>query len=653
MLNKEEINTFLAKGDINEQVAENLYSICSLENMPTWTQDSIKELIEGEKWEEINYRFYKCLTFGTGGIRGRTISKITTLAERGKAKESETPDHAGIGTNILNELTIARATKALFQLSKENLIKKGRPQQPTLIIAHDVRHFSRKFAVTISKVWQQQGGISLLFDGPRTTPQLSYTVRNRKADAGVVVTASHNPFHDNGFKAYSGDGSQIAGKEAEQLIYNFENSNWVEAAQILSSMGANYEEHIIPKIDDLAYIAALEDAVLSPDLIKEHSPKIILSPIHGTGAISSIPALWEFGANIRILEDQNDFDPNFSSVISPNPENEEALSGAINLAKKLNFEAVFGTDPDCDRVGIAVKNRNKFDCLSGNQVAVILAEYRLQQLRQKQLINIDNSKGFAILKTFVTTGMLDKIAKHYGVSCVNTPTGFKWMAQKLKNYEKKAKEGIYENEGIGLDYDKTELFSRMLILSKYSSYPVLCAEESYGYLPIDTVRDKDGNAAALSVTEALSYLKSIGKSPTAYLDELYKRYGYHYELTVNIYLEGPEGSAKIEKIMKSYREKPIEKVGQREVIKTLDFSKPDILDEEGEEVAKENFLMLSLENGFRVALRPSGTEPKLKFYIFGESESNPEDLHATKIDVKREVEELGEFMKEDSKIRSE
>ena len=249
--------------------------------------------------------------------------------------------------------------------------------------------------------------------------------------------------------------------------------------------------------------------------------------------------------------------------------------------------------------------------------------------------------------------MLDKIAKHYGVNCVNTPTGFKWMAQKLKNYETKAKQGIYEHEGIGLDYDKTELFSRMLILSKYSSYPVLCAEESYGYLPIDTVRDKDGNASALSITEALSYLKSVEKSPTAFLDELYKRYGYHYELTVNIFLEGPEGSAKIEKIMKSYREKPIEKISNLQVTKTLDFSKPDILDEEGEEVAKENFLILSLENGFRIALRPSGTEPKLKFYIFGESEPNPEDLSATKINVKREVEELSEFMKEDSKLRAE
>ena len=437
MLSKEEINTFVENGNINKQVAENLLIICSLENMPTWTIESIKELIHEENWEEINFRFYKCLNFGTGGIRGRTISKVTTSAERGNAKGNETPDHAAMGTNILNELTIARATKALFQLSKENLIKNGQPQQPVLIIAHDVRHFSRKFAVIISKVLHQLGGISLLFDGPRTTPQLSFTVRNRKADAGVVVTASHNPFHDNGFKAYSEDGSQIAGKHAEQLINNFENSNWSEAAQILSSMGKNYQEHIIPKLDDLTYISALEDAVINPGVIKNHSPKIILSPIHGTGAISSVPALWEFGANVRILEDQNDLDPNFSSVISPNPENEEALSSAISLAKKLNFEAVFGTDPDCDRVGIAVKNKNNFVCLSGNQVAVILAEYRLQELKFKQLINTENSKGFALLKTFVTTGMLDKIAKHYGVKCVNTPTGFKWMAQKLKNYEKK------------------------------------------------------------------------------------------------------------------------------------------------------------------------------------------------------------------------
>jgi phosphoglucomutase len=356
---------------------------------------------------------------------------------------------------------------------------------------------------------------------------------------------------------------------------------------------------------------------------------------------------------VKVVESQNTFDPNFSSVKSPNPENKEALSAAIEEGKKSKADAIIGSDPDCDRIGVAVRGEKDFVCLSGNQIACLIAEYRLISLKSKQLLKPENESGFVLLKTFVTTPMLEKIAKSHGIHFVNTPTGFKWMAQKMSKYEEGATLSIKEKEGIGLDYDQTDLFTRIDILSKYSRYVPLAAEESYGYLPLDLVRDKDGNASALAFAEVLAYLKSLSIKPIDFLEKLYVKYGFHYEKTENIFFEGAEGSEKINKIMDSLRKNPLREINEVKIAKVKDFSQDGLLDEEDMPIAKENFLMITLENGFKVAVRPSGTEPKIKFYIFGESAPNSQDLTKTKEKIINEVEGIASFLNEEANKRAE
>lgn len=624
----------------------------SLKSLPSWANESITELIEKECWEELNDRFYKSLSFGTGGMRGRTIGKIVTQEEKGKSSEKETPKHAAIGTNTLNEITIAKATKALFKYIEEWLSINGEFEQPRLVVAHDVRHFSPEFSKLVAITWEKLGGYAMIFDGPRSTPQLSYTVRNRQAHTGVVITASHNPYHDNGFKAYFNDGGQLVPPHAQKVVEYFNDFNLEEIVELLSTDRDLGELKLLGKEDDLSYGAVLEDAVLSPNLLSEQSVKLVFSPIHGTGGISTIPALLDHGVDVVTVKSQNQFDPNFSSVKSPNPENKEALSLSIDEAKRTKSDAVLASDPDCDRIGVAVRNEKDFVCLSGNQIACLLAEYRLISLKSKQLLKPENKDGFTLLKTFVTTSMLEKIAKEHGVNCVNTPTGFKWMAQKLNNYEDRAILGIKEKEGIGIDFDSTDLFTRIDILSRYSKYVVLAAEESYGYLPMDLVRDKDGNAASLAVAELLAYLKSLDIKPLDFLDKLYIKYGFHYEKTENIYFDGAEGSEQIIKIMKSHRKSPCEKFNGLAVTKVKDFSHSGLLDEEDQSIEKENFIMITLENGFKIAIRPSGTEPKIKFYLFGESLPNPQNISETKEKIISQINELGAFLVNDAKERA-
>ena len=645
------VSNLVKKGLIEKTAGENLANLVNQEKLPNWFRNSIKDLIQKEEWEEINDRFFKNITFGTGGIRGRTISKLVTLPEQGKS-DRNCPEFACVGTNTLNELVIMKATIALYQFTKEKITNEGKLNPPSLGIAYDVRHFSQKFSEIISKTWNKLGGNALIFDGPRSTPQLSFIVRLRSLDAGVVVTASHNPFHDNGFKAYSSDGSQIAGIDAQNVIEKYNQLTWEYVCNVWNQREGEFENKFFPKQDDISYLQEIEESVLNLELIKSNSPKIVFTPIHGTGAISSVPAFWEIGADIKVFDEQNDFDPNFSSVKSPNPENENALSKAINFAQKSKCDVVVGTDPDCDRVGLAVRNKDKFECLTGNQTAAILAEYRFYELKRKKILTSENSNRFCLLKTFVTTNLLTHISEKYGAACVNTPTGFKWMAKKLKSYEDKAVNAIYDAEGISLNYNKTDLFTRIEILSRYSKYAVLCAEESYGYLPLDTIRDKDGNASSLAILEALSFIKSINMTPFEFLNEIYTRYGYHYEKTQNIYLDGASGSVKTNKIMESFQKDPPKNIGPFGVKKIIDFSKPELFDEDGEEIPSENFMILELGEGYRAAIRPSGTEPKIKFYIFGEEGVGTKSLSSVKTNVSVCVNEISEALSEEAHRRA-
>jgi phosphoglucomutase len=633
---------------------DNLSEILENKDLPQWISSSLDELISNQEWQELNNRFHANLAFGTGGMRGRTIGNVITKAELGGGGRDSAPEFAAVGSNTLNEITVLRATKALFLYVKQWMAEQGVLEQPRLVVAHDVRHFSRKFCELVAGTWCRLGGYSMVFDGPRSTPQLSFTVRHQFAHAGVVITASHNPAHDNGFKAYFSDGGQLVPPHAEKVVGEYGNLSIAELLPFLNEpLGEDKPWTVLQAGDDLAYRAALEDAVLDPEVLQKHAPKIVFTPIHGTGAISAIPALWDHGVEVVVVDEQNKQDPNFSTVESPNPENPEALKLGISVARKTKSDLVMGSDPDCDRIGVAAKQKGgKYFCLTGNHVACLLAEYRLMVAKRKQLLeNEAAGERIAILKTFVTTPMLSKIAEAYGIRCVNTPTGFKWMAEKMSKYESEALLELKEKEGLSLDFDETELFARIDILTRYSTYVILAAEESYGYLPLDLVRDKDGNASALAIAEVFAFLNSTQSTPFEFLDSLYKKYGYHFEKTENLYFEGAQGSSTIEKLAESYRKNPFKEVNGIAVVKSKDFLDKGYIDEDEDPLPRENFLQMELENGFSVSVRPSGTEPKIKYYLFGCGERNAQDLSASKEEVCQKVEEIASWLVEDAHTR--
>ena len=649
----ENLNQAKERGELYESSYENACEILGNENLPQWINHSLEELVSDQNWEELNNRFHKNLAFGTGGMRGRTMGNQITRAERGKSRKGETPEYAAVGSNTLNEITVLRATKALFLYVRQWMAEQGVLEQPRLVVAHDVRHFSRKFCELAASAWSRLGGYSMIFDGPRSTPQLSFTVRHQYAHAGIVITASHNPSHDNGFKAYFVDGAQLTPTHAEKVVEEYKGISISELLPLLDKGDPQDTPWTVLQAgDDLSYRAALEDAVLDPELLQQHAPKVVFTPIHGTGAISAIPALWDHGVEVVVVDEQNKPDPNFTTVQSPNPENPEALKLGISVARKTKTELVMGSDPDSDRIGVAVKQKGGgFVCLTGNQVACMLAEYRLMVTKRKQLLEDGAGDRFAILKTFVTTPMLNRIAEGYGIRCVNTPTGFKWMAEKLGKYETDAMLELKEKEGLSLDFDGTDLFARIDILLRYSTYVVLAAEESYGYLPLDVVRDKDGNASALAIAELFAFLKSTQSSPFDFLDALYKKYGFHFEKTENLYFEGAEGSDTIAKLAASYRKTPLSAIDGIAVSKTKDFLESGYIDEDEDPLPVENFLQMTLENGYSIAIRPSGTEPKIKYYLFGCGEKNATDLEASKDEVTQKIETMAKWLVEDARER--
>ena len=649
----EKLKTALSEEQVLQSAYENISEYLKDDTLPSWIRESLNELIDQEEWEEINDRFHKPLSFGTGGMRGRTIGRFITPTEKGNSEDGTTPQYAAVGSNTLNELTVLRATLALYKYVESWNATKGILEQARIVIAHDVRHFSQKFAQLVAGAWEDLGGYAMLFDGPRSTPQLSFTVRNRYAHAGVVITASHNPSHDNGFKAYFADGGQLVPPHDKEIVKLYTGISLSEIIPWLTEDKlAKKNPTILPNLDDMAYLAALEDAVIDPDLIKDNPPKLVFTPIHGTGSIASVPALWDHGVEVALVDEQNSHDSNFTTVKSPNPENPEALEMGIRVAKKTRSDAVIGSDPDCDRIGVAVKAESgKFTCLTGNQIASLLAEYRILALKKRQIIRDENSGSFAFLKTFVTTPLISKIANANGIKCINTPTGFKWMAEKIGKYEDTAKLQMKEKEGLSIDFDDTELFSRMDILSRYSTCVILSGEESYGYLPFDLVRDKDGNASSLAVAEVFAYLKSIKKTPLEFLDSLYQKYGYHAEKTENIYFEGAQGSATIAKLTESYRKNALTEIAGIKVSSTKDFQEKGYLDEDEDPLVEQNFIFITLENDFNVAIRPSGTEPKIKYYLFGSGEVSPTNLQDSKDSINNMLTTVGDWLVENAHER--
>ncbi len=639
-------------GKILPETAKNLATWLGA-SLPAWAVASIDELVAKGAWEELNNRFYKDLEFGTGGIRGRTIGLLPTSVETGTPTGQGTPAYAAIGSNILNDFTLTRATIGLFRYTKKYLTAAGRAEAPSLVIAHDVRHFSRHFCELAASAWTKLGGNAYIFEGPRSTPQLSFSVRYLKAHAGVVITASHNPPHDNGFKAYFEDGAQVVAPHDKGIV------NEVNAVS-LSGLAAFLEKDLsrvvtLGRPADDAYLAVATQAAIDPSVFKKTKLKVAFTNIHGTGGVMSVPLLIHAGAEVHEVQEQVAFDARFPTVKSPNPENAEALSLAMKLAEKENLDVVLATDPDCDRMGVSVRGPDgKQHLLTGNQIGALLAEYRLTKYKELGIIPAAGSQSVAIVKTFVTTSLQDAIGRGHGVKVINTLTGFKWIAGKIRGYEEQLKAALLKEQGIALDYDATPFATRVKLLQKHSTFYAFGCEESYGYLPNDYVRDKDGNAACLMFAELCAAVKAQGKTVIEYLDEVYLKYGFCLEGVVNLYYEGASGAAKIKRILETYRSAPPKAFGDVGVTKFQDFGVEVFKDNDGEAIPKQDLYVVTLANGYSFAARGSGTEPKMKFYVFASAPvKTAAELATVKTQVKAELDRVKALIEADAQQRAE
>ena len=620
-----------AAGTLLQSTATNLKNWASADFLPQWVGASITELVEKEEWEELNDRFYQTMAFGTGGIRGRTIGKVTASAETGTLSAQGTPEHAAVGTNVLNDFNLIRATVGMFRYVKQYLDESGRHDLPRFVIAHDVRHFSRHFCELAASTWSKLGGQALIFDGPRSTPQLSFAVRHYKATCGAVITASHNPSHDNGFKAYFEDGAQVVSPHAEGIV---DLVNEVKLEELVQFLDINLDQVIaLDSNADKAYLDLLEEMIVDTEVMHKVTPKVVFSPIHGCGAISSMPLLRKLGVEVIEVPEQMEPDGRFSTVKSPNPENAEALAMAIAKANETDTDIVIATDPDADRMGVAVRDRaGEMVLLTGNQIGTLLAEYRISTLKDAEILPDDGSENAVLIKTFVTSPMQEAVATWHGLKTINTQTGFKWLGEKLARYEAEMKAKLFEKEGLAVDYDACDIWTKADLMLDYSTYFVFGGEESYGYLASDKLRDKDANAAVVMFCELAAYLKAQEMTFPDYLDSLYLRHGYYEEKTINIYFEGAAGSQKIKNILESYRSDPPKAFGDVTVSGFTDFGKDEIIDADGMRIAPQDFYFLELSNGYSFAVRGSGTEPKIKFYVFGRSEvTDIEELAKVKV----------------------
>ena len=635
-------------GQVLPSAADNISAFLAAK-LPAWAEQSIAQLAEQQAWNELNDRFYRFLEFGTGGMRGRTIGVVPAPAETGTLSATGAPEHAAIGSNMLNDFTLIRATIGLYRYTAKYLAQKGATRKPKLVIAHDVRHFSRHFSALAASTWTQLGGEAYLFDGPRPTPQLSFSVRWLKADAGVVITASHNPPHDNGFKAYFDDGAQVVPPHDKGIVTEVNAVPLGDLARFLDAKLAGVTT--LGREADEAYRAVAANAALDPAVFRATKLRVAFTNIHGTGGVHSIPLLQQAGCEVRPVPEQLEFDGRFPTVKSPNPENAEALARAVALAEREQCDVVVATDPDSDRMGCAVRNRaGKMELLTGNQIGALLAEYRISKYKELGWIPASGSDRACIVKTFVTTQLQDAVGRGHGVKVVNTLTGFKWIAAKIRQYEEQLKAKL----GPGFDYDQTPFAERAKLLLQHSTFYVFGTEESYGYLPNDAVRDKDGNSACLMFAELCAWVKSRGMTVPEYLDEIFLRYGFYLEGVINLYYEGASGNAKIKRILETYRSNPPQEFGDVRVTRFQDFGREKVLDADNDVIPAQDLYVVTLSNGYSFAARGSGTEPKMKFYLFaGEKVGKAAELPAAKTRVRETLERLSKAIEADARRRAD
>jgi phosphoglucomutase len=603
---------------------------------------SIDELLASEAWTELDDRFFRDIAFGTGGMRGRTIGKIVTKAEQGKPQPLDRPEFPGAGTNMLNFGNVHRAVSALGAY----LIEGFPGEKLRVVIAHDTRHFSRPFAEHAAKSLNALGIDALLFPEDRSTPQLSFTTRMTGAQAGIMITASHNPSHDNGMKFYGNDGGQVVEPHASGITKHFKKLSDHPGAlpELVATIKTPGEVIVLEPEMDVIYCDAVGSLMLEPEAVLETREKIkfVYTPLHGTG-IRAVPALLDqFGFRCSIVDAQALGDGRFPTVKSPNPENAEALELAIKQAEAEKADIVMATDPDADRMGVAVRDASgKMVLLTGNQIGSIMAYYRVSRLVAQGIITEGNRANAVIIKTFVTTDLQRRIAEHFGVSCIDTLTGFKYIGEKMHDYEKAHHDPEFAQ--------KSSAVRRAAALQR-SKFVVFGGEESYGYTGGDYVRDKDANAAVLMFAEVAAWAKSKGQTLAEYLDAIYKALGFYTEKLGTLTFEGASGAQQIQKLLASFRATPPKAYQGQAVTKVDDFGLQDFVDGDGKKIPKETMLLFHLADGSRMVVRGSGTEPKIKFYFLTRADA-PADLAAVKQERKAFLESWWIEVQEDVKKR--
>ena len=527
-------------------------------NIDKESKQEIENMIQHEEAELIE-SFYRDLEFGTGGLRGIM----------------------GIGTNRMNIYTVGIATQGLSNYLKQQFAD----QKIKVAIAHDSRNNSRLFAEKKASVFSANGIKVYLFDSLRPTPELSYAIRKLGCQSGVVVTASHNPKEYNGYKVYWEDGGQIISPHDKNIIAEVQKISSIEEIQFDDQM--KHIEIIGEKID-AAYLKELKKLSLNPKVIQNQKDlKIVFTPIHGTGVDLVPKALKSYGfENVTVVEEQKKPDGNFPTVKSPNPEEPAALELALQEARKVDADIVMATDPDADRVGIAIKNdQDEFILLNGNQAAALLINYLISQWKANDKLT---GKEY-IVKTIVTSELLKDIADKYQVKCYDVLTGFKYIADMIKS-----KEGEMTFIGGG--------------------------EESYGYLAGEFVRDKDAVMACALLAETAAMAKEKGKTMYQELIDIYIEFGFYKEKLISIVKKGKSGAEEIQKMIEGFRNSPPESINNSRVMLIHDFQKQktfDLMSHLRYEInlPKSNVLQFVLKDGTKISIRPSGTEPKIKFYF--------------------------------------
>lgn len=642
----ERLQSAVAAGHLLASSRDNILALLRSSDNPVYHR-SVAELLETGAWAELNDRFFRWLAFGTGGMRARTIGRVVTAAELGTPDALGCPQHPAVGTNNLNYYNLSRATQGLVRYLRNYFAANKRPGNPSLAIAHDTRHFARPFAEFVAKVAAENGCDVHLFTEPRSTPQLSFAVRHLHTTAGIVLTASHNPPHDNGYKVYFEDGGQVVSPHAEEIIAQF-NATPSETYTPLPAAEQGTIHSIGPE-NDAAYMDRLETLLLQPDLVASQSDlKIVFTPIHGVGGAITPGMLRRLGFHCSTVAAQDVQDGRFPTVASPNPENAPALKLALEQAEAEHADIVIGTDPDCDRMGVAVRNASgTLQLLTGNQIGSLIGYYRIKTFFDLGILHAGNRDQAVWVKTFVTSPLQDAIAAGFGIHCVNTLTGFKYIGAKLRKYKDQLPPEIRAR------YRQLSPSESRSARLRHSRFFVFGGEESYGYLGDDFLRDKDGNGAAVMFAEVAAYAKSLSLTVPELLDEIYSRFGYFLERSESLYMEGADGAARIERLAASYKDNPPLEVDGSPVAEIKNFFDGGVLDEEGDPIPAEGMIIVALADGRSFAVRPSGTEPKIKYYLFGNQDSVAGDLALAKARVAATLDQMWDWLQEDIRERLE